>query len=392
MEFTEDGWFREIVEATTLCGIFVVDSEARIATWNAGAERLFGYMRDEIIGHPYSELFSADAIRDGIPARELAQSNAPGMSACAESWAARKDASQFRACGTIMALRDSSGSVQGYCKCVQDCAVGNDAREELRRVTAFCQTLQAQHGEKDEFISTVSHELRTPLQAMLGWTRLLRAGKLDTTAAGKALEIIERSARTQAHLIEEFLDVSRIITGRLLIEPRNVEFEPIVEEAVEAARPQAAAKNIALNYDSPSTDDCVVHGDPDRLHQIIDNLLNNALKFTPAGGRIQVKLVKQADSVKITVGDTGKGIAPDSLPHIFEGFKHTEAQSCSKSGLGFGLAIVHHILELHGGTIKAESPGLAQGATFTVELPLAKELGEERGMEETRAANSPDRP
>jgi CheY-like chemotaxis protein len=223
---------------------------------------------------------------------------------------------------------------------------------------------------KDEFLAILSHELRTPLQAILGWTRLLRSGKLDEAGNIHALETIDRNARAQAQLIGDILDVSRIITGRLRLDGRPVELAMVVDAAVDAVRASADAKGIHLQT-LLDPDAGPVLGDPDRLQQVALNLLSNAIKFTPDGGQVELHLERTEDRARITVSDTGKGISPAFLPHVFERFTQADTSSTrSHSGLGLGLAIVRHLVELHGGTIKAESAGEGQGARFTVELPL----------------------
>jgi PAS domain S-box-containing protein len=228
---------------------------------------------------------------------------------------------------------------------------------------------QANHT-KDEFLATLSHELRTPLTAILGWTRLLRARQFDEAGQERAVEIIERNAEAQAKLIEDLLDVSRIITGKLRLEVRPLALTPIVETAVNALRPAAEAKRLQLEPDldiktGPMT------GDPNRLRQIITNLLSNAIKFTPDGGRIEVRLERADSYARLTVRDTGTGIRAEDLPYIFERFRQADSTSTrAHSGLGLGLAIVRHLVELHGGTVQAESRGEGQGAAFTVDLPL----------------------
>jgi PAS domain S-box-containing protein len=231
---------------------------------------------------------------------------------------------------------------------------------------------QAANRAKDEFLSTVSHELRTPLQAMLGWVAVLRQGKLPEAKRTRALDIIEHSGRAQARLIGDLLDVSRMVSGRLRIEPRPVLLPPIVQAAVDAAQPAADAKRVHLRclFD-PSIEP--VAGDPDRLQQVVWNLLSNAVKFTPAGGRVELRLERHADEVRIIVADTGEGIPPGFLPHVFERFRQAEdvRSPRPRSGVGLGLAIVRHLVELHGGRALVESRGIGHGATFTIVLPIA---------------------
>ena len=245
----------------------------------------------------------------------------------------------------------------------------DNARLYERQQTARAEA-EAANSLKDEFLATLSHELRTPLNAVLGWTRMLRAGILDGETAKRALEVIDRNADAQRQLIEDLLDVSRIITGKLRLDVRRVDPVAVIEAAIDAVRPAAEAKGIRLQ---PVLDPRAgpVSGDPDRLQQVVWNLLSNSIKFTPRNGRVQVQLARVNSHVEIVVADTGKGITADVLPHIFERFRQAESGSQrSHGGLGIGLALVRHLVELQGGTVEASSGGADQGATFTVKLPL----------------------
>ncbi|WP_447978523.1 response regulator [Candidatus Nitrospira bockiana] len=223
---------------------------------------------------------------------------------------------------------------------------------------------------KDEFLATVSHELRTPLTAILGWAQMLQAGTLDPSTAQRALASIERNAKFQAHLIEDLLDISRISTGKLRLDVRPVELAPIIEAALDAVRPAADAKNIrlekALDWKAG-----LVSGDPDRLQQVAWNLLSNAIKFTPREGRVWVALERHDSQVHLIVRDTGQGISPEFLPYTFELFRQADSSiTRSHGGLGLGLAIVRHLVEMHGGSVQADSEGEGHGATFTVIFPI----------------------
>ncbi|HEY9762290.1 MAG TPA: ATP-binding protein [Trichocoleus sp.] len=224
---------------------------------------------------------------------------------------------------------------------------------------------------KDEFLSTVSHELRTPLNAILGWSHILRTHKVDEARLNRALETIERSARSQSQLINDLLDISRIITGKIRLNVQTVELLPVIEAVIDTVRPAADAKNIRLHSVLDSVAGPIL-GDSERLQQIVWNLLSNAIKFTPKGGRVQVCLQRINSHVEILVADTGQGISAEFLPHVFDRFRQAD-NSITRSfgGLGLGLAIVRQLVELHGGTVHAESPGEGQGAVFTVKLPLA---------------------
>ncbi|HEX7177690.1 MAG TPA: ATP-binding protein [Pyrinomonadaceae bacterium] len=224
---------------------------------------------------------------------------------------------------------------------------------------------------KDEFLATLSHELRTPLTSIVGWTDLLRSDKLDPATRIMALTTIERSALTQVQLINELLDVSRIITGKLLLDIQEVDLATVAAAAVEVMRPAAVAKGITLVQScAPGAE--LVSGDAARLQQVVWNLVANAVKFTPSGGRVEVRVERSVTHVVLTVSDTGAGISPEFLPHVFERFRQADSTTTrTHGGLGLGLAIVRHLAEMHGGMVHAESPGENMGATFYVSLPPA---------------------
>ena len=249
------------------------------------------------------------------------------------------------------------------------------ARAAAERAAAENERLYREAQEssrlKDEFLATISHELRTPLTAILGWAHMLRTGQFDGNSAAKAFETIERNARAQAQLIDDLLDVSRAITGKLRLDVRPVDPNSFIESAIEAVRPAAEAKGVRVQK-IMDTGVVSVSGDPVRLQQVVWNLLSNAIKFTPRGGRVQVRMERVNSHVEIAVSDTGPGIAPEFLPHVFERFRQADQRTTRQhGGLGLGLAIVRHLVELHGGSVRAESPGEGQGSTFTVLLPVA---------------------
>jgi PAS domain S-box-containing protein len=259
--------------------------------------------------------------------------------------------------------------------------------EELARRAALAIDNARLYGEaqaanrlRDEFLATVSHELRTPLNAILGWAQLLRDGKLDADGSSHAFEIIERNAKTQASLIEDILDVSRIITGKLRLDAEAVELVPLTEAAIDVVRPAAQAREIQL---AVSLDPRVgsIRGDVNRLQQVVWNLLSNAIKFTPEGGRVMIRLERVHNNARIVVSDSGIGIDPEFLPHVFDRFRQADSAYTRKhGGLGLGLAIVRHLVEMHGGTVRAESEGEGRGATFIVTLPLGQPRISESGL------------
>jgi signal transduction histidine kinase/response regulator RpfG family c-di-GMP phosphodiesterase len=259
----------------------------------------------------------------------------------------------------------------------QEVAERKQAEEERARLLIREQAARAEaeraNRTKDEFLATLSHELRTPLTAILGWTHLIRGGSLDDSMLGRALETIERNARSQSQLIDDLLDVSRIITGKLALDFHPVELSSIIEATIDTVRPMAEAKSIRVEP-LLKTSHCMVAGDPARLQQVVWNLFSNAVKFTPEGGHVAVALMCDERHVKLEVRDTGQGISEEFLPYIFDRFRQADGTTTRRhGGLGLGLAIVRHLVELHGGTIRAESEGDGQGSTFTLSLPLASD-------------------
>jgi signal transduction histidine kinase len=240
-------------------------------------------------------------------------------------------------------------------------------REQHARMQA-----QAANRAKDEFLATLSHELRTPLNAILGWAQLLAGGQLDEVGARRAIEIIERNTRLQAQLIDDLLDISRIITGKLRLELKTVTARSILEPAIESSLPAASAKGVRLVPQLTGADDETISCDASRMQQVIWNLLSNAIKFTPAGGHVTLTWRREGDSMIVEVADTGIGIEAEFLPHVFDRFRQQDAAITRRhGGLGLGLSIVRHLVELHGGSISATSDGHGKGATFTVKVPIS---------------------
>jgi signal transduction histidine kinase/ActR/RegA family two-component response regulator len=240
-------------------------------------------------------------------------------------------------------------------------------REKAARAEA-----EAANRLKDEFLSTLSHELRTPLTSIIGWTNLMRAGQVRGEVQAQALETIERNAKVQSRLIDDLLDLSRIISGKLLLETREVNLDTVVSNSIEVVRPAANAKGIQLTYECEPGGK-TISGDSARLQQVAWNLLSNAVKFTPEGGSVRVRLAREGARVRFSVNDTGRGIPAEFLPHVFDRFRQADsATTRAYGGLGLGLAIVRHLAELHGGEVRAESAGEDQGSTFSVAFPLAQ--------------------
>ncbi|HKQ77786.1 MAG TPA: PAS domain S-box protein, partial [Blastocatellia bacterium] len=361
--------------------IVAVDLDGVILSWNQGAERLYGYAAQEAIGQPISMLFTPEYFE--------AEKSILDRTRCSEhtkhfeSVRRRRDGSEIAISLTVSPIKNAEGEVIGASRISRDVTERRRAEETVRAAYEQESAARAESEQanrlKDEFLATVSHELRSPLNSILGWASMLRDKRIDEKESARALEVIYRNARVQNQLISDLLDVSRIITGKLLLNVSNLDLIPIIKAAMDVIRPAADAKQIRL---VSSLDPAVgfVSGDADRLQQVVWNLLSNAVKFTPPGGEIRVRLEREDASIAITVSDTGEGIELEFLPFVFDRFRQSEGGSARPSGgLGLGLAIVRHLVELHGGTVSAASRGRGQGATFTVTFPLAaprEEAGE----------------
>ena len=374
--------FRLLIEGVNEYAIFMLDANGRVATWNSGAERIKGYTATEIIGQHFSTFYPEEARASGWPDHEL-QVAAEKGSFVDNGWRLRKDGTTFWANVTITALRDDTGHLLGYAKLTRDMTETkrveamefvNQQREEMLDAERSAR-MAAQRSTrlKDEFLATLSHELRTPLSAILGWTQMLLK---EGTPKGpdlqkRAIDVIDRNARAQVKLIDDLLDLSRIMTGKLRLDLHQISFASVVEAAVDSAMPSAAAKDIRLKAILGASRD-VVSADGARLQQVVWNLLTNAIKFTPKGGQIQVLLQRVNSHLELSVSDTGIGIPASYLPQVFDRFSQKDSSTTRAfGGLGLGLAICKQLVELHGGSIKAASQGEGKGATFSVQLPLS---------------------
>lgn len=371
--------FRLLVEGVRDYAIFMLDPNGIILTWNPGAERITGYAADEIMGEHFSRFYPQDAIESGWPQHELQVATETGRYE-EEGWRIRKDGFRYWTSITITALRDESGRLRGFAKLTRDlseqkrsetlAAHGAQREEMLEAERAARIEAQRTARMKDEFLATLSHELRTPLNAILGWTQLLRVGQSGMQDVQHGLEVIDRNARAQVQLVDDLLDLSRILAGQVRLDLQRITVVDVIEGAIESAAPAAHAKGVRLEkmLDPRGS---MVSADPARLQQVVWNLLSNAIKFTPSGGKVQVLLERVNSHIEVTVSDTGVGIPLSFLPHVFERFSQRDATTSRRySGLGLGLAICKQLVELHGGSIHAKSRGEGQGATFVVNLPL----------------------
>jgi PAS domain S-box-containing protein len=361
------------VENTPLA-VIEWDSEFRVSRWSQSAERLFGWRAEEVRGKKITEwkfVFEddLDEVRQ-IMSRQQLGSEQHGVS---RNRNYARDGSLLYCEWYNSVLYGESGNLESILSLVLDVTARKLAEEQkaqlLLREQDARKEAETANRSKDEFLATLSHELRTPLASILGWARLLGSDMVDKEKYPKVFDTIARNAKSQAQLIDDLLDVSRIITGKLRLDVRALELAPIIEATVETVRPAAAAKDIEITL-SLQPESGQVSGDPDRLQQLMWNLLSNAIKFTPRHGKVAVSLEEDDIQAEITVSDTGQGIKAEFLPHVFERFRQADSSTARKyGGLGLGLAIVRHLAELHGGTVQVESDGENLGSTFNVTLP-----------------------
>ena len=357
--------------------VISTDVESRVTFMNKVAESLTGWSQAEALGRPLSEVFHIlnEQSREAIENPALrALSTVTTVDLANHTILVARDGTEWPIDDSAAPIRNEQGEVAGVVLVFRDITERRRMESERERLLASAQAAQKEAEQanrlKDEFLATASHELRTPLTAVVGWARLLRTGKLDAENSERALEAIERNAALQTKLIDDLLDVSRIITGKLSLDRRAIEMAHVVSDAVNTVRPAADAKNITIETSFDANAEPVL-GDANRLQQVVWNLLSNAVKFTPKNGRIEVAVLRLDSQIEISVRDSGEGISTDFLPYVFDRFRQADGKTTrSHSGLGLGLAIVRQLVELHGGTVSAHSDGPGRGAMFTLRLPV----------------------
>ena len=372
----QSDWLR-VTLASIGDAVISTDVEGRVTFMNRVAESLTGWRQAEALGRSLSEIFQIlnEESRQPVenPAlRALSAVTTVGLAN--HTILIAKDGTEWPIDDLAAPIRGEQGEILGAVLVFRDISERKRMEMERERLLSTAQRAQKEAEQanrlKDEFLATASHELRTPLTAVVGWSRMLRTGKLDAENSARALEAIERNATLQTKLIDDLLDVSRIITGKLTLDRRPIEIAHVVSDAVNTVRPAADAKNIAIetSFDAEAGP---VLGDANRLQQVIWNLLSNAVKFTPKNGRIEVALQRVNSEVEISIGDSGEGISSDFLPYVFDRFRQGDGKTTRlHSGLGLGLAIVRQLVELHGGTVNAHSDGPGRGAIFKLRLPV----------------------
>jgi two-component system CheB/CheR fusion protein len=373
---------RLVVENATEFAIFSTDLQRRVTIWNSGAQRLLGYTESEVLGQPADIIFTEEDRAAGAPQLEVEVALAEGR-AGDDRFHRRKDGSRFWASGSMMRMRDGQGQSVGFVKILRDQTAAREAQQALERSRAELlqalerneqarSDLQAADAAKDRFLAVLSHELRNPLASTHSAATLLLTQGLPERDRDSAAQVVKRQAGAMKTLLDDLLDVSRLKLGRLELHRERVILSNVVQAALESTRPLLEAARHDLKVDVPDYA-IEIDGDPLRLGQVLSNLLTNAIKYTPAGGKISLKARMESDQVMITVADTGVGMEPAQIERMFEMF--TQARSAvnrNQGGLGIGLALVKSIVELHGGRVEASSAGPGKGSAFRVTLPAAR--------------------
>jgi PAS domain S-box-containing protein len=334
------------------------DLNGIVQTWNPGAERMLGYTAEEMIGRSIRQIIPPD--RQGEEDEVLSRIRRGESIDHYETVRMRKDGSLVEVSLSVSPVRGPDGQIIGASKIARDITETKRALRELEEA----------NRSKEEFLANLSHELRTPLNAILGYTRILQTPDMDVDAHARAAEVIERNANMLAKLVSDVLDISRIAAGKTRLNRRPGDIVAVLDAALDVVRPAADAKGVRLEREIP-VDSATVIVDPDRIQQVVWNLLSNAVKFTPRQGRVTTRLRINPHDIVITVSDTGAGIERSVLPYIFQRFRQGDNGSGEAGGLGLGLALVRHFVELHGGRVMASSEGRRRGSTFVVTLPTS---------------------
>jgi len=347
------------------------DLNGIIESWNPGAEQLFEYSADEAIGKSIKIIIPPERhAEEDLILQKLRRGQRIHHF---ETVRVTKSGRPIDIDLSVSPVRNKKAEIIGASKIARDIRSRKQLEQErlelLLKEQEARQRAESANIAKDEFIAQVSHEMRTPLNSILGWTRLLRELDYQREHTIRAVETIDRSANVQLQLIEDLIDLSKILKGKMHLEMRPVQIQEVIEQALETVAPAAEAKSIAIKKELAVADG-VIEADPDRLLQVIWNLLSNAVKFTPRGGQIELAAKSVDHHVELSVGDSGIGIDPQFLPYVFDRFSQAGQNGSKETGLGLGLAIARHFIELHGGTVTAHSEGLGLGATFTVILPI----------------------
>ncbi|MEL6321200.1 MAG: response regulator [Cyanobacteria bacterium J06626_14] len=384
-----DNLLQAIVDASPV-GIITLNREQRIMTWNPAAEQIYGWSSERVV----------ERFLPFVPQREQAAFDRYFTQALQNQKALNQECQHRQQNGDLIdinlslaPLYDADGYVYGAVMTAVDITVRKQIETQrlslLKQETSARAAAESANRIKDEFLAVLSHELRTPLNSIVGWIKLIKKGNLKPSVLQKALDTIERNAVVQARLIEDLLDLSRIIRGQVRLTVVPVAMAALIRTTVDTLRPAIEAKSIRISLELATDIDRIL-ADPNRFQQILWNLLSNAIKFTPASGSVTVKLELIDTCLQLQVIDSGIGMTADFLPHVFEFFRQADGSATrSQGGLGLGLAITRRLIELHGGTIEVDSPGLDQGTTFTVRLPMQTDQTKAQ-IDQTSCPNHPD--
>jgi PAS domain S-box-containing protein len=357
--------FRLLIEGAMDYAIFLIDPDGRIASWNPGVERILGYPQEEIMGQPFSRIFTPEDIAAGEPGQELETAKMSGRSED-ERWQVRKDGGRFWAHGVITALSDEQGNLRGFAKVLRDRTDIKELQETLRH---RAEALTESDERKNQFLAVMAHELRNPLAPILNSLQVIRHLGKGNPALDQPAKVIERQVRHIQRLVEDVLDVVRVGTGKMQLRKERVELAGIIRQAVETTRPLVESRKHHFSVSLPSAP-VWLEGDPTRLVQVFVNLLTNAAKYTDEAGQIWLTCDLEGNEVVVRVRDSGIGIPADVMPHIFDLFAQGDySRRHAQGGVGIGLTLVRNLIQLHGGTIQARSDGPGKGSEFIVRLP-----------------------
>jgi len=383
-EKQEGEMFRLLVENVKDYAIFLIDTDARMVTWSKGGERLLGFTENEMIGQKLDIIFTPEDRAGGQPIKEMRQAVEKGRGED-DRWHIRKDGSHFWCSGVMTPLMDEGGKLRGFAKIMRDLTEKKLAEDKLKESET---RLSESNTQKDHFLAVLSHELRNPLASIQNIANILSHQLRAESQLQGACSMMQRQLGVMTRLINDLLDTARITSGKLELRKELVDVKAMVERAVEAARSLIASSNHQLTTTFPG-EAIRVHADPVRFEQVIVNLLTNAAKYTEEDGKITLTVEREEGRVAVRVKDTGIGIAPEMLPKVFKMFSQADtALHRKQSGLGIGLSLVKNLVELHGGTVEAHSPGVGRGSEFVVYLPLVSPKG--TGAEEPKKVEQPE--
>ena len=373
--------FDSLVTNVKEYAVFLIGPGGNVLCWNPGAERIFGYQSNEVIGHHFSRFFPPEDVLTGRPESEIATAQKDGRSD-SSCWQVRKDGARFWCQSIVTPLFDEHKQVRSFVRVMHDLTESEAVQAQRKRADGLVEA----NRSKEEFMALLSHELRSPLSPILNALSILRQMKTNDPIIEQAGHIIDRQVGVMVRLVDDLLDISRITKGKLRLTKEHVELRVVVNHAAESVRPFMEARKHEFSLSLP-TGPIWVEADPARMEQVVVNLLNNAAKYTDPGGLVRLSVSREGGEAVIRVRDNGVGIAPELLPHIFELFTQVDGSlGRSYGGLGIGLALARNLVEMHDGRLQAASAGLGKGCDFTIKLPLLSEPA----VPETRTVLEPD--